>query len=148
MDTCVPKPNLAIMALRVSNEEFEMFLRRVGKDTRARAAGAEKKPSKYRNHYVYDGDDVFHSKGEYARYKELQLQEQAGLIVDLKRQVRIPIVVNSVKICDYVADFVYWREGVEVVEDFKGAVTEVYSLKKKLLAACCGKEIQETRKRK
>lgn len=134
------------MTLRVSEDEFRAFLQRLGGAPKVTTPPRTVGKSKYGNQYVYDGNDVFHSKGEYARYKELQLQVQAGLITDLRRQVRLPIVVNGVKICDYVADFVYWEKGVEIVEDFKGARTEVYSLKKKLLAATSGKEILETRK--
>lgn len=68
----------------------------------------------------------------------MQALEAAGAISLLCRQVRIPIVVAGVKVCDYVADFVYTRDGAPVTEDVKSAFTRklpVYRLKKKLLAA-------------
>ncbi len=76
---------------------------------------------------------------------ELVAKQATGAIAALRRQVRIPVVVNGVKVCAYVADFVYLADGREVVEDVKSECTRklpVYRLKKKLLAAL-GVEIQE-----
>ncbi len=64
--------------------------------------------------------------------------ESAGSIQGLRRQVRIPIVWNGIRVCMYVADFVFVRGGRRVVEDVKSAFTKtlpVYRLKKKMLAA-------------
>lgn len=76
----------------------------------------------------------FASKKEAARYTALKLLELAGVIRDLERQPRYPIVVNGepVKIRShgspngravyYVADFRYFdtRTNERVVEDVKG----------------------------
>lgn len=39
------------------------------------------------------------------------------------------------KICKYIADFRYWCKDQYVVEDTKGVLTQVFSLKKKLVEA-------------
>jgi hypothetical protein len=87
----------------------------------------------------------FDSKKELNRYLDLREQQRAGAITDLRRQVAFPIEVNGLHICDYVADFVYYRDGVEVIEDVKSQVTRklpVYRIKCKLMAAM-GKVIKE-----
>lgn len=85
----------------------------------------------------------FASAAEARRYGELCLLLRAGLIADLRRQVAYPCHVNGVLVCRYVADFVYIEQGREVVEDCKGVATAVYTLKKKLVRAVHGVEIQE-----
>lgn len=96
-----------------------------------------------------DGE-VFDSRGESRRWAVLKQAEMAGLIVkgSLQRQVRFPLEVNGVKVCDYVADFVYTLGGelardagdanLKVVEDFKGTVTDVAKLKMRLFEAVHG----------
>ena len=69
----------------------------------------------------------------------------AGIISDLRLQVPYVITVNGLKICKYVADFVYIDKGYEVVEDVKGMKTPTYNLKKKLMKAVHGIEIQEVK---
>lgn len=86
----------------------------------------------------------FDSMAEAARYGALKIIQAAGLISDLKLQVRYDITVNGCKICKYVADFVYFENGKQVVEDVKGMKTPVYNLKKKLMLACHGITIKET----
>ena len=91
---------------------------------------------------------TFDSKGESIRYQQLKLLEAAGEIRDLKRQIKYPLVVNGVKIADYVADFRYVNsdDGAVVVEDFKSkaTITPVYRLKKKFMLAIYGITILET----
>lgn len=91
---------------------------------------------------------VFASKGEMERYCALVLMEKAGMIRHLDRQREFVLEVNGVKVCSYVADFVYeenWEDGWRgVVEDYKGMATEVYKLKKKLMWACHSVKIRET----
>ena len=59
-----------------------------------------------------------------------------GKIAGLELQPRFDCVVAGVKICSYVADFRYRRDGAAVVEDVKGVRTAVYRLKRKLAEAC------------
>ena len=86
----------------------------------------------------YDGI-VFDSKLEAARYKILKRYEEDGEITDLEVQVDFPCVITvegeDKKICSYVADFRYKRDGKVVVEDTKGIITQVFTLKKKLVEA-------------
>lgn len=101
--------------------------------------------NKYHNVIVnYDGHR-FMSKAEGKRYLELKALERGGIISNLELQPRYPIVVNGLKICTYVADFRYVdvAKGETVIEDVKGVLTAVYRLKKKLLQAVLGLEIQE-----
>lgn len=93
---------------------------------------------------------TFHSQGEARRYSELKLLERAGEITDLKCQhdpgssCVFDIVVKGQLICKYIADFTYVEKGSPVVEDFKGVVTPVYALKRKLMKAIYGIVIRET----
>jgi len=79
----------------------------------------------------------FHSKKEAKRYIELKLLESTGLIENLILQKRFPILINGVKICTYVADFVYYdvEQDRFIVEDVKGYRTAEYEIKKGLMLA-------------
>lgn len=77
----------------------------------------------------------FASKAEARRYSELKDLERAGLIKGLVLQPRIKLEVNGKSVCTYVADFSYYENGKEVLEDVKGHPTDVYKLKRKLLLA-------------
>lgn len=93
------------------------------------------------------GDLVFDSKREAARWVELLDELRAGRISVLQRQKRFRLEVNGVLVCTYVADFVYWRGGVRVVEDVKSVMTarlRDYQMKKKLMLAVYGIAITET----
>ena len=103
--------------------------------------------NKYGNTKVQvDGID-FDSKKEAARYGVLKLLERGKRISQLQLQVKMDILVNETKICDYVADFTYLDEhGNKVIEDVKSEITRklpVYRLKKKLIKAIYGIEITE-----
>lgn len=102
---------------------------------------------KYRNKPTVIDGLRFDSKAEAKRWQELKLLERAGEIKDLERQVRYPLIVNNEKICDYVCDFQFKRNGRTVTEDVKGVRTDVYRLKKKLMAALWGIDIEEVRVR-
>jgi phage gp36-like protein len=104
--------------------------------------------SKYGNEKVVIDGITFDSKKEGQRYLELKLLARAGKISDLKLQVRYPLSVEAtngklVKICTYVADFTYCENGHPVVEDVKGFRTDVYKIKKNLMAALHGVEVRE-----
>lgn len=70
---------------------------------------------------------------------------KAGLISNLRLQVPYQITVNGMKVCKYVADFVYEDKGVEIVEDVKGMKTPIYNLKKKLMKAVFGVVVSEVK---
>lgn len=91
------------------------------------------------------GDITFDSKGEAQRWMFLRMMERRGVIRELNNQVTFNISYDTKKICKYVADFVYLKDGKRVVEDFKSSATRtpVYRLKKKLLSVMYGVEIKE-----
>lgn len=106
-------------------------------------------PRRFTNKYhavrTQVGAQTFASKAEARRYSELKMLQAAQVVSNLQTQVRYPLVVNHVKVCDYVADFVYRdTTGREVVEDKKGVKTAVYCLKRKLMKALHNVDIYET----
>lgn len=101
--------------------------------------------AKYRNKKTVVDGIKFDSQREATRYSVLKIMQAAGVISDLRLQVPYVINVNGLKICKYVADFVYIDNGREVVEDVKGMKTPTYNLKKKLMKAVHGIEIQEVK---
>lgn len=90
---------------------------------------------------------MFHSKLEAARYQELKALQQAGLIRDLECQPKFALVVNGVDCGAYLGDFRYvdCETGQSVTEDTKGVATEVYKLKRRLVRAIHGVDVQEVR---
>lgn len=88
---------------------------------------------------VIDGIQ-FDSAKEAKRYTRLRALEDEGKIQHLRLQVPFELLPSFE--CDgvkyrgmkYVADFVYVRDGKQVVEDVKGVKTQEYKLKKKLMA--------------
>ena len=105
-----------------------------------------RKPRKYHNQPVSSGGRRFDSKLEARRYDELTLLQNAGQISDLEVQPRFALTVNGHLIAQYFGDFSYLDQGNDgalVVEDCKGVKTAVYRLKKKLVRALYGIQIQE-----
>ena len=78
---------------------------------------------------------TFDSKGEAKRWIDLKKQEKEGRIQNRKRQIAYPLHVKGDLVTSYVADFTYDEDGTEIVEDFKGHITSVFRLKKKLFEA-------------
>lgn len=106
---------------------------------------AVKRGNKYNAQRVFRWGRWFDSKREASRYDELMCLEAAGEIKDLQCQVSFACVLNGVKVCTYVADFVYFdcRSEEQVVEDVKGMKTPIYKLKKRAMRAFHGIEVQE-----
>lgn len=113
--------------------------------------------NKYKNSKCKCNQGHIHdSRKEARRCNELTLLERAGEISNLRQQVKYVLIPAQrdkstevytrgkrkgepkegkllEKECCYYADFVYAKNGREVVEDAKGMRTEVYKLKKKLM---------------
>jgi len=88
----------------------------------------------------------FDSTKESKRYLELKSMVERGEISELHEQVKFTFAHNGVKICSYIADFTYNKDGKEVVEDVKSEMTKklpVYKIKKKMMVAFFGIEINE-----
>ncbi len=117
--------------------------------------------NKYNNKKITVDGEVFDSKKEYLRFKELSLLEKAGAIQDLQRQVKFVLIPAQrepdtigarggihkgktiEKECSYIADFVYKENGGLVVEDTKGFRTKDYIIKRKLMLYIHGIRIKE-----
>ena len=87
----------------------------------------------------------FPSQKEAHRYLELKLLERAGVIKDLRLQVPFVLLPKSQygRAVKYIADFVYTEDEKQVVEDAKGYRTDVYKLKRRIMAELLGIEIKE-----
>lgn len=102
--------------------------------------------SKYGSVKSIAGGIEFDSQKEARRYQDLTLLARAGLIRDLHRQVEFRLIVNRSLVCTYVADFVYIRDGRQIVEDVKSKATRknrAYRIKVKLLKALEGIDVKE-----
>lgn len=82
------------------------------------------------------GDIRFDSKKEANRWMELQLFERGGEISDLRRQVRIPLIgqhrplyTRTGRKMVMTVDFAYIEDGIEVLEDSKGAWTRDFEVR-------------------
>ena len=91
--------------------------------------------AKYNNEKVEWGGEVFDSKREYSRYRDLLLLVKAGEITLPKRQVVYELNEGGTHSYKYVADFVYIevKTGKTTVEDCKGFRTREYKKKRKLM---------------
>ena len=100
--------------------------------------------NKYNARKTHLNGHTFHSKREARRYQDLQLLERAGRIHSLRLQVPYPLEVDGEQIGKYVADFVYFENDEEVIEDSKGVRTPLYRWKAKHFHAQYKRKIKET----
>ena len=113
------------------------------------AMQAARKPGKYRNVKTVVDGITFDSKAEAKRYGELRLRQAAGDIAGLTLQPRFELRVNGLKICTYVADFLYYEVSPSgkvidpTIEDVKGMRTREYVIKRKLMKAVHGIDVVE-----
>lgn len=122
--------------------------------------------SKYGNRaFVDQGGIRWDSEKEFYRYVMLRQAEKQGLITSLQRQVvftLLPAITEEQTVqlktktktvtktvqqpVTYRADFVYTKDGQQVIEDVKGSprmLTPEYLLKKKMMRALLGITIRE-----
>lgn len=111
--------------------------------------------NKYRNKKIMIDGIQFDSKKEANRFRELRLLEGAGVIEKLERQVKFDLLPNQKdpdgKVIErkvqYVADFVYVKNGKVCVEDVKGyregGAYRVFVIKRKLMLYRFGLEVKE-----
>lgn len=94
--------------------------------------------NKYRNKKTILDGIKFDSKHEAERYTHLLLMQRAGLITGLQLQVPFVLIPKSAKgrAVKYIADFVYFdcESKRNVIEDAKGMRTDVYKIKKRMMA--------------
>lgn len=96
--------------------------------------------SKYGNVYTPYNGRVYHSakEAEYARTLDQlrKARKKSEKVVRVEPQVPYRISVAGVHICKYYLDFkVTYADGRVEYVDVKGVSTDVYKLKKKLMAA-------------
>lgn len=125
-----------------------------------------KRKSKYGNIETLKDGIKFDSRREANRYCVLLLMLKSGVITDLELQVPFVLYPNiyfdtTLKKCTlekksgksgfclqrgskYYADFVYFRNGKQIVEDAKGARTTVYRKKANQMLKLYGIKILET----
>ena len=119
--------------------------------------------AKYKNKKVEVDGVLFDSKKEAKRYQELKLLQAAGMIRDLKMQVKFVLIPSQYskteftkgkkpkcieRECSYIADFVYFNEyGERIVEDVKGyrkaGAYNIFSIKRKMLLYFHGIRVKE-----
>lgn len=119
------------------NIKSEEYLKLSSRGSRA------KKTSKYNAKKVRIDGILFDSKLEGNRYLELKQLLSLGVVSDLEIHKKYPLIVNGLEVTTYEADFVYKKNGTEVVEDTKGFLTKEYKIKKKLMKAIYNKDIIE-----
>jgi hypothetical protein len=124
------------------------------------------KRNKYGNRNFVDQQGIrWDSEKEYYRWVMLRQAEKQGRIQGLQRQVvftLLPAVTEEQTVqlktktktviktverpTTYRADFVYMKNGQQIVEDVKGSprmLTELYLLKKKMMRVLLGIKIKE-----
>jgi hypothetical protein len=119
------------MTERISSKQFK--------------AQAMPKPSKYRNVKVTVDGIRFDSKREAAYYGELKMRERAGEVsgVELQRPFKL-LGPKGELMATYKADFAFWdnREDRFRVIDVKGVETKEFRLKRKMMRALLGIEVE------
>lgn len=95
----------------------------------------KQKKSKYGNSKTEVDGIKFDSIREAKRYGELKIMQKAGIIGQLRLQVEYELNPGGTHSLKYLADFVYIlsKTGETVVEDGKGALTQVYRKKRRLM---------------
>ena len=74
----------------------------------------------------------FDSTKESKRYLELKSMVERGEISELHEQVKFTFAHNGVKICSYIADFTYNKDGKEVQEFLRSTQQRIKELKEQL----------------
>ena len=107
---------------------------------------------KFHNKKIGTPEGKFDSKLEYEYWLQLKAREQAGEITNLQRQVPFELIPKQTEWVEkqlktktkmvevfrehpvtYLADFVYWENGVQTIADTKGQPTADYIIKRKLM---------------
>lgn len=154
---------------RFSKKAQAQILQKVQEQQRAEKAAADakskaEKPKKGNklhaekvNMTMPDGTLMhFDSKREARRYMDLWLMQRAGEITNLRTQVKYPLLPKQERkdgtkerAIDYVADFVYEKDGETVAEDSKGfrntssATYKVFVMKRKMMLYFHGITVKE-----
>lgn len=93
----------------------------------------KKKRSKYNNQKVFFNDHYFDSQKECNYYIALRARLIRGEISDLKLQQAFQLNEGGTHSLEYIADFVWQENGLQVVCDVKGFKTVSYKKKRALM---------------
>ena len=107
---------------------------------------------KYRNIPTEIEGIRFDSRAEANRWQELKLLERAGLIRDLQRQVTYELIpgvkfegaLRRQPALRLIVDFTYTERDKLILEDVKGVVTPMFTLKRHILKALFGLDVRLT----
>jgi len=109
-----------------------------------RSQAGKPKKSKYGNRKVVIDGITFDSATEGRYYSALKLREKAGEVFEVQLQTPYALTVNGQLVCTYKPDFVFYDaiEKRNRVVDVKGVQTKDFIIKKKLMRACHGIEVE------
>lgn len=104
----------------------------------------QKKTNKYKAKRTLLDGICFDSKAEACYYAALKLRMQAGEVCDVEYQRPYALTINGMLICTYRADFVFWDVAMRRrrVVDVKGVQTTAFKIKRKLMKACHGIDVE------
>ena len=85
---------------------------------------------------------MFDSMREAHHYGDLKLMERAGELSGIEVHPVYPIEINGMRICAVEADFRFVQRGTIRVQDVKGMDTALSKIKRKLVKAIHGVEIE------
>ena len=154
---------------RFSKKAQAQILQKVQEQQRAEKAAADakakaEKPKKGNKLHAEKVDMTmpdgtlmhFDNKREVRRYMALWLMQRSGQITNLRTQVKYPLLPKQERkdgtkerAIDYVADFVYEKDGETVAEDSKGfrntssATCKVFVMKRKMMLYFHGITVKE-----
>jgi hypothetical protein len=105
---------------------------------------AQYRKNKYGNKKTVYNGNKYDSKKEAEYAYRLDMLIKAKEVISWERQIRLNLLVNDIKVCAYLVDFIvkYPDNKVEYV-DVKGYKTDIYKLKKKLVKAVLDIDIVE-----
>lgn len=94
------------------------------------------KKNKYNASKIDSGGYRFDSKLEARVFEDLEFARLSGHLIEIRRQVKIPLMVNGVLICNYIIDFVVIdKHGQKKYIEVKGFRTALWEMKWKLCMA-------------
>ncbi|MDX0548552.1 DUF1064 domain-containing protein [Sinorhizobium medicae] len=122
---------------RMTAEEFRAI----------READLTERPSKYRNKKTTVDGVKFDSKREAEFYSSLKQLERAGQVYEVELQKPYALTVNGQLVCTYKADFAFYDaiQKRNRVVDIKGVATSDFNIKRKLMRAIYGIDVEVIR---
>lgn len=111
---------------------------------RFRTLPKQKKANKYGAIRTTLDGITFASKAESAYYAKLKQREAAGEVANVELQKRYALTIGGFLICTYVSDFDFYdiTEKRQRTVDTKGVVTDVFRIKRKLMKAIHGIDVE------